>query len=225
MREAGHSRLLARATTAGVGWKLSSMAARGLVHRPRFRSVSGTPFIGKHVTLRGLGYVTAGARLRIDDFAEVDGVSVDGITFGDNVFVGPFTTIKPSSSYGRLVGAGLRVGDRSGFSAGCYIGCWGGVSIGSNVLFGPGVRIFAETHEFDEPGASIKDQDLVPRPVVIEDDCWIASGVTITGGVTIGRGSVVGAGSVVTKSIPPLSIAAGSPARVLKTRAGDGAEA
>lgn len=54
-------------------------------------------------------------------------------------------------------------------------------------------------------------------PVCIEDDVWVGGGTIILPGVTIGRGSTIGAGSVVTKSIPPYSVAVGSPARVVKT--------
>lgn len=54
-------------------------------------------------------------------------------------------------------------------------------------------------------------------PVIIEDNCWIGANAILLPGVTIGRCSVVGAGSVVTKSIPPYSVAVGSPARVIKT--------
>ncbi len=56
------------------------------------------------------------------------------------------------------------------------------------------------------------------KPVVIEDDVWIGSRVTILPGVTIGRGSVVGAAAVVTKDVPPYSVVAGNPAKVVKTR-------
>ena len=55
------------------------------------------------------------------------------------------------------------------------------------------------------------------HPIRIEDDCWIGAGVIILPNVTIGRGSTVGAGSVVTKSIPPYSVALGTPAKVIKT--------
>lgn len=55
------------------------------------------------------------------------------------------------------------------------------------------------------------------KPITIEEDYWIASNVVICGGVTIGKGSVIGAGSVVTRSIPPRSLAAGNPCRVLRT--------
>lgn len=52
--------------------------------------------------------------------------------------------------------------------------------------------------------------------VVIEDNVWIGERSTILKGVTIGRGSVVGCDSVVTKSVPPYSVAAGNPAKVVK---------
>ena len=54
---------------------------------------------------------------------------------------------------------------------------------------------------------------------IAKDDVWIGFGVIILDGVTIGKGAIIAAGSVVTKSIPENAIAAGSPARVIKSRA------
>ena len=54
------------------------------------------------------------------------------------------------------------------------------------------------------------------KPITIEDDCWLASNVTVCGGVTIGKGTVIGAGSVVTKDIPSGVFAAGNPCRVIR---------
>ena len=52
--------------------------------------------------------------------------------------------------------------------------------------------------------------------IVLEDDVWLATGVTVLKGVTIGHGTIVGAGSVVTSDLPPMVLAAGAPARVIK---------
>ena len=54
------------------------------------------------------------------------------------------------------------------------------------------------------------------EPITIEDNVWLASGVTVCQGVTIGHDSVIGAGAVVTRSIPPRSLAVGNPARVIR---------
>jgi acetyltransferase-like isoleucine patch superfamily enzyme len=54
-------------------------------------------------------------------------------------------------------------------------------------------------------------------PVVIEENVWIGEGVAIMPDVTIGKGSVIGANAVVTKSVPPLSVVAGAPAKVIRT--------
>nr|WP_330374386.1 hypothetical protein [Lachnobacterium bovis] len=55
------------------------------------------------------------------------------------------------------------------------------------------------------------------KPITIEGNCWLASNVVVCGGVTIGEGSEIGAGSVVTRNIPPHSLAAGNPCRVVRT--------
>ncbi|KAJ4143654.1 hypothetical protein NW765_000802 [Fusarium oxysporum] len=54
------------------------------------------------------------------------------------------------------------------------------------------------------------------KPITIEQDCWIGGGAIILPGRTIGKGSTVGAGSIVTKDVPPFTIVAGNPARVLR---------
>lgn len=56
------------------------------------------------------------------------------------------------------------------------------------------------------------------KGIVIEDDCWLGTGVKILDGVTIGKGSVIGAGAVVTKNIPSYSVAVGVPAKVISKR-------
>ncbi|KIW69498.1 hypothetical protein PV04_05371 [Phialophora macrospora] len=89
------------------------------------------------------------------------------------------------------------------------------VIIGDRVQMGPNVSIYTVNHSTSV--LSRRKYVEYGHPIRIEDDCWIGGGVTILPGVTVGKGSTVGAGSVVTKSIPPYSVAIGSPARVVKT--------
>lgn len=97
------------------------------------------------------------------------------------------------------------------------------VTIGNNVFFGPNCMIATPVHPLLPEERNIRYRkdgtayDLeYAKPIVIEDDCWIASNVTICGGVRIGRGVVIGAGSVVTKDIPAETFAAGNPCRVIR---------
>ena len=99
----------------------------------------------------------------------------------------------------------------------CFI--TGPVTIGKNVLMGPNVQIYTSNHKFDDLSVPIGQQgNEEAKPVIIEDDCWLAANVIILPGVTIGTGSVIGAGAVVAKSVPPYSICVGNPAKVIKSR-------
>lgn len=96
------------------------------------------------------------------------------------------------------------------------------LTIGRKVIFGPHPTIITGDHRIDVVGKYIADShEKLPEndtPVVVEDDVWAGSNVTILKGVTIGRGSVIAAGAVVTKSTPPILLSEESPARVLKFR-------
>ncbi|MFF2375344.1 sugar O-acetyltransferase [Streptomyces xiamenensis] len=88
------------------------------------------------------------------------------------------------------------------------------VVIGDRVMFAPHVTITTTGHPVHP--ALRADGTQFSAPVRIEDDVWIGAGVTVLPGITIGRGSVIGAGSVVTANVPPMVVAAGTPARVLR---------
>jgi acetyltransferase-like isoleucine patch superfamily enzyme len=64
----------------------------------------------------------------------------------------------------------------------------------------------------------IRDQGVTNKGIVIDDDVWVGSNVTFLDGVHVGTGCVIGAGAVVTKDLPPYSVAAGVPARVIDNR-------
>src|SRR5690606_9946708 len=149
---------------------------------------------------------------------EINCLSRRGITFGDKVTVGSYAIIRPTNLYGGEPGEGLKVGNNSSIGPYSYIGCSGYIEIGDNVMISPRVSIYSENHNFDSPHIPMIDQGVTRSFVKIEDDCWIAANSIILAGVVIGKGSVIAAGSVVTKDVPPYSVVAGNPARVLKVR-------
>ena len=92
----------------------------------------------------------------------------------------------------------------------------GPVNIGNNVIFAQHIVASGLNHEYRDITTPIKDQKTITATITVEDDCWIAANAVLTAGVTIGKHSVVAGGAVVTKSIPPYSVAAGNPAKVIK---------
>jgi maltose O-acetyltransferase len=111
----------------------------------------------------------------------------------------------------------VALGDRSGIGIDCRL--YGPVTIGSDVMMGPEVVIYASSHDFSEVDRPMIQQGFVEdRPVTIEDNVWIGTRAVILPGVTIGQGSVIGACAVVTRDIPPFSVVVGNPGRVVKSR-------
>jgi acetyltransferase-like isoleucine patch superfamily enzyme len=78
------------------------------------------------------------------------------------------------------------------------------------------VHIYSNNHIIDDPDRCFIDQGLTTKGVTIEDECWIGALSVILDGVTVGYRSVVAAGSVVTHDVPPHSVVAGVPARVIR---------
>jgi acetyltransferase-like isoleucine patch superfamily enzyme len=106
------------------------------------------------------------------------------------------------------VGTGLRVGSN------CVLGAMGGIKLGKNVRISHGAIL--ETGGL-ELGAE-PPYDHISKSITLDDGVWIGANAIVLAGVTIGRGAVVGAGAVVTKDVPPNTIVAGNPARVMRLR-------
>ena len=89
--------------------------------------------------------------------------------------------------------------------------------IGRRVMIGPHCY-FTDADHGTAPGASVQSQPMRIAPLIVEDEAWIGAHVTVLPGVRIGKGAVVGAGSVVTRDVPPMTVAVGVPARVIRKR-------
>ena len=102
----------------------------------------------------------------------------------------------------------------------CTFSGHGGITIGNGTIIAHCVDVFSGEHNYDSDDLNSLpfDERFVTAPVNIGNYVWIGSHSIILPGVTIGDGAVIGAGSVVTKDIPPLAIAAGNPAHVIKYR-------
>jgi acetyltransferase-like isoleucine patch superfamily enzyme len=145
------------------------------------------------------------------------------LLLGDNVWlrsknsgyhVNLFGPVKLQVSY---PGAKIVIGARSRIY-GSSLNAYRSIEIGADCLIAGNCQIMdADGHclHFDclEKRATSKDKG---RPVVLEDYVWLGTGCIVLPGVRIGRGSVIGAGSVVSRDIPPLCIAAGNPAKVVR---------
>lgn len=92
----------------------------------------------------------------------------------------------------------------------------GPVKVGDNVITAQNVVMSGLNHNYEDINRPIREQGVSMKPIVIEDEVWVGANSTVTAGVTIGRHSVIAAGSVVVKDVPPYSVCAGVPARVIK---------
>ena len=93
------------------------------------------------------------------------------------------------------------------------------VTIGRRVAISPNVTIVAQSAPNNSVLANdsyVRDRLIKEDAVAIDDDAWIGAGAILLPGVRIGLGAIVGAGSVVTRSVPPGSIVAGNPARIVR---------
>lgn len=110
-------------------------------------------------------------------------------------------------------GYNIRLGANVYFNVNCVILDVMPVTIGANVLVGPGVHIYAASHTM---AAEQRRSGLeFGKAVAIGDDAWIGGAAVICPGVSIGAGAVIGAGSVVTRDVPAGAFAAGNPCRVI----------
>ncbi|NJK95006.1 MAG: sugar O-acetyltransferase [Bacteroidales bacterium] len=110
------------------------------------------------------------------------------------------------------LGIFTRIGKNVFINSACSFLDMGGITIEDEVLIGPKVNLITESH----PLNPAERKKLSVKPVVIKRNAWIGAGVTILPGVTVGENSVVAAGAVVSKDVPPKTVVAGIPAKVIR---------
>ncbi len=111
----------------------------------------------------------------------------------------------------------IRIGAGTFFNLGVMVAAKELVEIGEHCMFANGCFITDANHRFDDPSTPVPWQGFTSKgPTRVGDNVWCGANVVITSGVTIGERCVIGANSVVTDDIPPFSIAAGVPAKVIR---------
>jgi acetyltransferase-like isoleucine patch superfamily enzyme len=131
--------------------------------------------------------------------------------------VGEQTLFEPGVWITAPGAARVRIGSGTFLNQGVMVASLALVEIGDHCMFANGCFISDAAHRFDDPDQPVPWQGFRSKgPTRIGDNVWCGAHVVITSGVTIGERSVIGANSVVTRDIPPFSIAAGSPAKVLR---------
>jgi len=190
---------------------------RGFYYRIFLKKCGGYLFVGKRCRINHCHKIITGKTIIIGDQVEINALSVSGIRMGNNVSIHRNTIIECTGVI-RHLGEGLEIGDNVGIAQNCFIQVRGRVVIGNNVIFGPGVSVFSEEHGYADAGIPIVNQPETRKGVTIENNVWVGARTIILDGVTIGEGSIVAAGSVVRKTVPPYSIVAGVPARIIRSR-------
>lgn len=174
--------------------------------------------IGKGVRIAYPSCLSVGDDVTILGFSFLHCLSDRGVKIGNQTSIDRNLWLTCGGTLDDKSHGYFEIGDESYIGCNAVMGAGGGICIGSKVLIGHTVNIHAENHLFNDPYLDIRDQGVSYKGVVIEDNVWIGSQVTILDGVKIGTGTVIGAGAVVTKSLAPNSIVAGVPAKVIGTR-------
>jgi acetyltransferase-like isoleucine patch superfamily enzyme len=196
---------------AQVGRDFSAPGRIHVVNGKRITIGHGV-FLGEHCQLYAYpnGEMSIGDLTSIDRFVEIRGGKL--MKINDQVRIVKHATLKAPEQ------ATMIIGSRTVISQGCILD--GGIKVGNDVTFGPYVFVNDEDHGFHDVDIPMNLQEGVIGITLIEDDVWIANGVSILKNVTVSRGTIIGAGAVVNRSLPENSINVGIPAKTIKYRLG-----
>jgi acetyltransferase-like isoleucine patch superfamily enzyme len=191
-----------------VGIGLRALAYRAILH------ADGMVAIEDGVRIRFADNVRLGRGAYLDHGVYLHACPA-GITIGPESFVMK-NAILHVYNFRDLPHAGITIGARALIGEACVLRGQGGITIGDDVYLAPLVQILAVNHNFGDTTRPISQQGITAQGIVVEDGAWIGGGAIILDGVRIGRNAVVGAGAVVNRSVPPYTLVAGNPARVVR---------
>jgi acetyltransferase-like isoleucine patch superfamily enzyme len=198
-----------------VSWipTVIGIAARSILYR-LILTMQGQAAIERNVRLRYASNIRLGHGSYLDEGVYIHAMPA-GVEIGANTLV-MHGSVLHVYNFRDLPHAGIRIGCDGLIGEYSVIRGQGGVTIGDRVYTSPMTQIIAVNHVFNDPNRPFIDQGITAEGIVIEDDVWIGSAAVITDGVRIGKGSIVAAGAVVTHDVPPHTVVAGIPARVVK---------
>lgn len=205
-----------------VGWipTVLGITVRSVLYR-LILTMQGQAAIERNVRLRFASNIRLGHGSYLDEGVYIH-ASPAGVEIGPNTLV-MHGSVLHVYNFRNIPQAGIRIGCDGLIGEYSVIRGQGGVTIGDRVYTSPMTQIIAVNHVFNDPTRPFIDQGITAEGIVVEDDVWIGSAAVITDGVRIGKGSVVAAGAVVTQNVPPHTVVAGVPARVVKQIDGNSA--
>lgn len=229
------------ATVRAARWADDEMAAQGLaaayrpvpprIRYPRWgwqRAIREAVERGM-VTRTNVGNVVRLAGHRLAARARGQRIEIGGIAFigrrvelwaaagAGRLVIGPWTWIGDASALRSHAGQ-VTVGAKVVLGRHNVINSFLDVEIGDESLCADGIAILDFDHRFDQPEVAIRRQGIRARPTRIGRDVWIGTKATVLKGANVGDGSIVASHAVVRGEIPPFSIVAGVPARVIRSR-------
>lgn len=189
------------------------LAMRKLCFRFVLGSVGRNVTFGQGIVLRHPWKIRIGDDVVVDDYVLLDakGGANRGIEIGTGVFLGRGTIL--SCKNGDIVlGDHVNIGFQSEIFSGSS------VRVGRYGLLAAYTYLVGGGHEFDRAEVPVIEQARSSKGIALGENVWLGAGVKVLDGVTIGSNVVVGAGAVVTEDLPDGVVAAGMPAKVLRSR-------
>jgi len=197
---------------------LASLATSPFYERIQLSRIHENGYISpkaqiSHANFKSGRHVFIDDRVLIFEDLSLDPNNGGSVEFGDQVHFHRDTIIQTG------LGGRLTIANNTHIQPRCQINAYkSDIRIGRHVEIAPNCALYSYNHSVDL-GKDIGDQPITSKGgIIIEDDVWLGFGVIVLDGVKIGTGSIIGAGSVVTCNIPENSIAAGSPAKIIKSR-------